>query len=214
MIHAYNQIYLEDAMNAIGTMLDCAANVEHCNLSVFYEMFIASGIASQIENGNVRYVSGMSGVELMQCVLKKTSDRQLSTIQYVPFDRTPEFWVGWVLAYYQWYSNLSFHHIQHNGLDIKTVVNLYPTLHEADLSKFAQTANTIIGQNVNSIGKKLKNIRKQLKLTQKELAEQSGVTLRMIQAYEQGDQNILKAEYQTVFSLSRVLGCSPEFICG
>jgi len=36
----------------------------------------------------------------------------------------------------------------------------------------------------------------------------------MIQAYEQGDQDILKAEAQTVFALSRVLGCAPEVICG
>jgi hypothetical protein len=36
----------------------------------------------------------------------------------------------------------------------------------------------------------------------------------MIQAYEQGDQDISKAEVQTVFALSRVLGCAPEVICG
>ena len=60
----------------------------------------------------------------------------------------------------------------------------------------------------------LKTIRKQSRFTQKELAELSGVTLRMIQAYEQGDQDILKAEAQTVFALSRVLGCAPEVICG
>lgn len=36
----------------------------------------------------------------------------------------------------------------------------------------------------------------------------------MIQAYEQGDQDISKAEVQTAFALSRVLGCTPEVICG
>ncbi|MBO7637321.1 MAG: helix-turn-helix transcriptional regulator [Paludibacteraceae bacterium] len=58
-----------------------------------------------------------------------------------------------------------------------------------------------------------KTIRKQSRFTQKELAELSGVTLRMIQAYEQGDQDILKAEAGTVFALARVLGCSAEAIC-
>ncbi len=52
-----------------------------------------------------------------------------------------------------------------------------------------------------------KTIRKQSHFTQKELAELSGVTLRMIQAYEQGDQDIMKAKAQTVFALARVLGC-------
>ena len=60
----------------------------------------------------------------------------------------------------------------------------------------------------------LKTIRKQYHLTQKELAELSGVTLRMIQAYEQGDQDIMKAEVRTVFALARVLGCSAEVVCG
>lgn len=58
----------------------------------------------------------------------------------------------------------------------------------------------------------LKTIRKQAKLTQQRLAEISGVTLRMNQAYEQGDQDIRKAEAQTVFALSKALGCSPEVV--
>lgn len=38
--------------------------------------------------------------------------------------------------------------------------------------------------------------------------------LRMIQAYEQGDQDIMKAEARTVFALAKVLGCRAEVICG
>ena len=49
--------------------------------------------------------------------------------------------------------------------------------------------------------------------TVKQVADLSGVTLRMIQAYEQGDQDINKAETRTVFALSRVLGCVPEVLC-
>ena len=32
----------------------------------------------------------------------------------------------------------------------------------------------------------------------------------MTYAYEQGDQDIMKAEARTVFALARVLGCSAE----
>ena len=214
MTHAYNQLYLEDAMNNLGTMLDCAVHAAQCNLVVFYEMFLSSGVASQMEVGNPRYLSGMSGMELMQLVLKKSSDKAMSVIDYVPFDRTPEYWVGWALAYYQWYSAHSFSFIQRNGLSISTVLSLYPTLHEADLSKFVQIADTLIQTHLNTRKNMLKTIRKQSHLTQKELAELSGVTLRMIQAYEQGDQDIMKAEARTVFALARVLGCSAEVVCG
>ena len=149
----------------------------------------------------------------MQLVLEKSSDKTLPIVNYVTFDRTPEYWAGWFLAYYQWYSAYSFSFIQRNGLSISTILSLYPTLHEADLSKFVQTADALIQQHLDTRKSRLKTIRKQSRFTQKELAELSGVTLRMIQAYEQGDQDILKAEAQTVFALSRVLGCAPEVIC-
>lgn len=214
MTHAYNQLYLEDAMNNLGTMLDCAVNAAQCDLLVFYEMFLSSGVASQMEVGNPRYLSGMSGMELMQLVLKRSSDKAISVMDYVPFDRTPEYWAGWALAYYQWFSAHSFSFIQRNGLSISTVLSLYSTLHEADPSKFVQTADTLIQTHLNTRKNMLKTIRKQSHLTQKELAELSGVTLRMIQAYEQGDQDIMKAEVRTVFALARVLGCSAEVVCG
>ncbi|MBO7617719.1 MAG: helix-turn-helix transcriptional regulator [Bacteroidales bacterium] len=212
--HAYNRLYFEDAMNNLGTMLDCAVHTAQCDLLVFYEMFLSSGVASQMEVGNPRYLSGMSGMELMQLVMKKSSDKAVPVVDYVPFDRTPEYWVGWALAYYQWHSAYSFSFIQRNGLSISTVLSLYPTLHEADLSKFVQTADTLIQTHLNTRKNMLKTIRKQSHFTQKELAEMSGVTLRMIQAYEQGDQDIMKAEAGTVFALARVLGCSAEVICG
>lgn len=213
MIHAYNPLYLEDVMNNLGTMLDCAVNAAHCELTVFYEMFLTSCVASQIEVGNPRYLSGLSGMELMRVVLEKSSDKPIPELSYVPFDRTPEYWAGWALAYYQWRTSRSFAFLQRNGLSIDTVVSLYPTLHEADLSKFVQTADSLVEQYLRSRKNPLKAIRKQSRLTQKELADLSGVTLRMIQAYEQGDQDINKAETRTVFALSRVLGCAPEVLC-
>lgn len=214
MMCAYNHYYLEDVMNNLGAMLDCSANVVHYDISVFYEMFLASGVASQIEMGNPRYMSGLSGIELMQIVFKKCSDKNIQNIDYHPFKRTPEYWAGWALAYYQWFTAKSFSYIQRNGLDIKTLISLYPTLHEVDLSKVVDTANTIMDRHIAESRSILKTLRKQLHLTQSKLAELSGVSLRMIQAYEQGDQDIKKAEAQTVFALSKVLGCKAEVILG
>ena len=53
----------------------------------------------------------------------------------------------------------------------------------------------------------LKEIREKCGLTQKQLAEQSGVSIRMIQHYEQGFKDIKKAQATTVHSLSKVLQC-------
>lgn len=212
MTYAYNSLYLEDVMNNLGTLFDCAVHAAHCDLTLFYEMFLSSGIASQIEAGNPRYLSGLSGMELMQLVLDKTIDKTVPVLSYVPLDRTPEYWAGWALAYYQWYRARSFSFLRNNGLNISTLLSLYPTLHEADLSKFVQTADALIEQCLQHRKNPLKAIRKQSRLTQKKLADLSGVSLRMIQAYEQGDQDITKAEVRSVLALSRVLGCRPEVI--
>ena len=211
---AYNNLYLEDAMHNIGSMLDCAANAAHYDLFLFYEMFLSSGIASQMELGNPRFVSGLSGVELMELVAKKASGKTLPELHYFPFDGTPEYWAGWALAYYQWFTAKSFSFLQRNGLNLSTVLSLYPMLHEADLSKFVQVADTLIERHLSTKKSTLKTMRKQLRYTQKELAELTGVSLRMIRAYEQGCQDIRKAEAQSVFELSRVFGCKPEEICG
>lgn len=214
MMHAYNHYYLEDVMNNLGAMFDCAVNVVHYDISVFYEMFLASGVATQIEMGNPRYLSGLSGIEMMQIVFDKCSDKDVQNIEYPLYKRTPEYWAGWALAYYQWFTAKTFSSIYRNGLDIKTLINLYPTLHEADLSKLVESADRIIERHLAESRSILKALRKQLHITQSKLAELSGVSLRMIQAYEQGDQDIRKAEAQTVFALSKALGCKAEVILG
>lgn len=62
------------------------------------------------------------------------------------------------------------------------------------------------GKSVNP----LKRQRKSAGLTQKELADRSGVKVRMIKAYEQGYQDISKAEALSVIKLARALKCLPE----
>lgn len=55
---------------------------------------------------------------------------------------------------------------------------------------------------------KLKNRRVALGLSQSQLAERSGVGVRMIQHYEQGAKPIDKAQVGTVLRLSVALDCS------
>ena len=57
---------------------------------------------------------------------------------------------------------------------------------------------------------KLKDKRTALGLSQSELAASSGVSLRMIQHYEQGFKDINKAQVGTIVKLSRALGCKVK----
>ena len=57
---------------------------------------------------------------------------------------------------------------------------------------------------------RLKKLRESRGLSQAELAKISGVSLRSIQMYEQRVNDIDKAQAQTVYKLSRVIGCAME----
>lgn len=56
----------------------------------------------------------------------------------------------------------------------------------------------------------LSKIRKKKGLSQSQLAKLSGVSVRMIQHYEQGVKDINKAESQTIYYLSQALSCRME----
>ena len=88
------------------------------------------------------------------------------------------------------------------------IYKLYPTLHEASEEKFVDVANSIL-ERLN-LPTKLQTLRKVIGLSQKELSEKSGVTLRMIQQYEQRAKNINKATASNLIALARTLGCKAE----
>ena len=56
----------------------------------------------------------------------------------------------------------------------------------------------------------LREIRKNRNLTQKELAQRSGVNFRSLQDYEQGHKKLSSASGDTLLRLSMVLGCTVE----
>lgn len=58
----------------------------------------------------------------------------------------------------------------------------------------------------------LKEIRTQKGVSQSELSRKSGVSIRNIQAYEQGQINIDNASAMTVYQLCKALGCRYEDI--
>lgn len=56
----------------------------------------------------------------------------------------------------------------------------------------------------------LKTIRENRDFSQAKLAEASGVSIRMIQYYEQGFKDINKAQAITVYKLAEALDCGME----
>lgn len=56
----------------------------------------------------------------------------------------------------------------------------------------------------------LKTIREAAGLSQRDLAQESGVQIRQIQNYEQGRRDINKASALTLYCLAQTLGCNME----
>lgn len=209
MTHAYSELYLDDAMNNLGDMVEFAV----CDLGFdpdeFFGWFISSGIASKFEKGNPKYIAGLSGFELAEAVLRETNvSYEKREPSYVEF-KGREYWAGWILAYYQWETGKRFEDIVKDGLTLSTVFSMY-ILHEADESKFVDAANELIARNKEKRKSKLSDIRKARGFTQQQLSKASGVTLRMIQLYEQRQNDISKAQVTVVIDLAKALDCEVE----
>ena len=207
MIRAYSENYLDDAMRNLGEAFDFAHAVCHLDLDNFFSMFINSGIAELFGNGHPMYVAGLSGTELAMEIMRKSGLDTDGMQAQVEYDYSPEYWAGWALAYYQWFTRRTFKNIA-ECISIAEILQLYPTHHEASEEKFAETVNRIIRNKNLSI--RLQKRRKDAHFTQKELARRSGVRLRTIQQYEMRAKKINKAAAETLQQLAQVLSCSIE----
>ncbi len=206
-MYAYDEMYLNDAMTNLGEAFDYAANVLNISMDDFLDMFIVSGIAEQFAAGVPKFISGISGTELVWEVLSRTGENIDLPAPQIEYGYAPEYWCGWILAFYQWNTGKSFKEIK-KYLPMSEIYKLYPTLHEASEKKFVDTAKSICARK--KLPTKLQMVRKAIGLSQKELSEKSGVTLRMIQQYEQRAKDINKATASNLFALAQTLGCKAE----
>ena len=209
MTNAYSELYLDDAMQNLGDMVEYAVCDCGYDPDEFFGWFISSGVASKFGKGNPKYIAGMSGFELAEAVLKATNIALPVVTPSHPDFKGREYWAGWIFAYYQWQSGRRFEDIVSDGLTLSTVFSMY-ILHEADNSKFVKSADAIIRRNKEARKSKLHTIRKARGFTQQQLSQASGVSLRMIQLYEQKQNDLSKAQVNVVISLAKALGCEVE----
>ena len=130
-IRAYYEGYLDDAMDTMGNMMDHALNTCGMNGDDFFYMFLASGTARQFELGNPRYLAGMTGAEIVREIVLREKGIELNEPEEYDLDKSPEYWCGWILAYYQWRTCRSFRRIR-QIVSIEEILWMYPTHHEAD----------------------------------------------------------------------------------
>ncbi|WP_405378695.1 helix-turn-helix domain-containing protein [Phascolarctobacterium sp.] len=207
MIRAYQELYLSRAQSALGEAFDYAINT--CNISGndFVKMFVASSVSKRMENGEPTYIAGKSGIDIVIEIVTETVGKQLAIEQHECLERSQAYWIGWAVAFYQWYSGRKYSEI-FKAVSYADLQKLYYTLHEADIMKFADIMDARVKEYFADTN--LKRLRTIYGITQAELAKRSGVSLRSIQLYEQRNKDINKASADALYRLAKTLGCTME----
>lgn len=206
MMRAYDELYLGKARMTLAWMFDYAVNGCQIEIEDFYRMFLMSSYARRFETGNCSVVAGLSGVELAQRVIWEHDEQRELPKPIFSLDRSPEYWLGFYLSYYQWYNNLKFEQIT-SKVTIRDILLMYRKYHEMDVMHFVVALDEMRQERQVA---RLQEYRKRICLSQRELAEKADVPLRTIQQYEQKQKNINHARVDYVIRLAQALYCRPD----
>ena len=211
MTYAYDRNIVHVAQELMAGMLDFGVNGLGYELSKLYGIFLGSDFPRRVETGDSRTVMGMSGIELAYEVTGHEELKQSEMDRFIDFnmDRSPEFWTGWALAYYQWDTALTFKEIN-DYCSIGSVFLMYEKYHEMDIEQFCDSMRRSYRKAHPET--RLQTMRKQLGLSQKSLADMTGIPLKTIQQYEQRQKNINHANVDYMIALSRTMNCDIELL--
>lgn len=209
MMNAYDISYLYDAQSVLGEYMECGTTHFGYEPDEFFRLFAKSHIGSLFGNGNPRYIAGISGCELAIDVIHEMTNEWKDVAWDYDITKGPIYWGGYIYARYQWEKGISFLELYKNGITMDWVLSKY-ILHEAPEEKFINAADSYLLEVMDNKKSQLARLRAYWGLSQKMLSEKSGVSLRMIQLYEQGQNDLKSAKAETAVSLARALGCSVE----
>jgi len=200
MICSYSKMYLFSVMKNIAALFDIAINIMGLPPEEFSLKFSKSDVAKGIEYGIPNMLCGKSAIEMLSDIyLKNFEDVEIS------MNRSAEYWAGWILALAQWELNISFEELLKN-FSFSSIVDMYYPYHEADEYKMIE----VIRKSIPKRESTLKKLRNKNNLSQNQLSVISGVNIRSIRSYEQGDNDICKASGDTLYMLSKALSCTME----
>ncbi len=206
-IRAYDELYLSDAQKILGHAVDFAILSLEIKPDVFGSALSVTNAGKQFAQGNPRYVAGMNGPEFAREILDESKIAYADVPDAMYLDKSPEYWAGWALAYYQWLTEYSFMEILH-AVSLDGIIAMYPIHHEMDIAKFVEELN--LRKKEAYPYTRLRKHRDNCGLSQTELAAASGVPLRQIQLFEQQQRDINKTAAVTLYKLAKALHCNMK----
>ena len=230
MTRAYSESYLSDAKDRLSQFFDYL--IKDCGMKADWvaSIFLSSRYAEQFERGTPAILAGMSGIELARVVVEATYKKKKLPEPRYSEGLSPEYWAGWALAEYQWYSGMRFKDI-FERVKLSEIIPMYSVYHEMDISKFIETMDERCSTALSECRLK--------KLRESRLYALPCAVMFALGAYivvssgsrggllalivtvlsfvffnaksgKQRVNDIDKAQAQTIYKLSRVIGCSME----
>lgn len=136
LARAYSEMYLEDAMRTLGEAVNFALCDQGLNPGELAAILSNSLEMRQFERGIPRVICGMSGDEFAREIIARAGLKPVECREIYPFDRSPQYWAGWVLAYTQWAGCMGFSDL-FEVAPLDWIIGSYHPLHEASEEKFA-----------------------------------------------------------------------------
>ena len=206
-ICAYDEIYLSNAQYVLGHAVDFAVMTLGIPPQDFAKALAFSHSGKQFAQGNPRYVAGMNGCELAREILDDAEISYTDHEDAMYLDKSPEYWAGWALAYYQWYADSTFSEIL-KAVSLEEIITMYPVYHEMDITHFTERMHQLMKTVYPHA--RLRERRNSCGYSQAELASEADVPLRQIQLFEQRQRDINKTSAITLYKLSKALCCRIE----
>lgn len=201
---AYSELFFNDAQDWLGEFFETSVYVLNMEIKEVWKRFILSRYSILFGSGDPFTICGKSGSE----VAFELCGKRVDELPFI-YDRPPEYWLGWALAYYQWEKNIPFIFIA-KSVDIETILLMYKKYHEMDVTHFCNEMDRLMRLHKKEAN--LKRMRMSRGFSQKELAKITSIPIRTIQQYEQKQKNINNAQANYVIALSQALSCSPKDI--
>ena len=138
---AYSELYVNDARRNVAHSFDYAVKKIGILLDKYYRKFLSFKYISLLGMGHPHYVSGMSGAELAILICGVDGD-SLGVLEY--YEPSVEYWIGWILSYYQWLRDVTYADID-SGFSFERLYGAYPTYHECDDMRMIEYMDSVLG---------------------------------------------------------------------
>ena len=200
----YSELYLDDVMTNLGEMVEYATVACGMGIDEFWDMFLRSDESAGLRASTPFMFCGRSGTETAMRVISEADPGKELPPPVASDHLFPEYWCGWAVGFYQWYSRRPFAEIA-SAVPMSEVLSMYPALHGEPEERFAEAMD----RRMPDIPR-LRQVRESRGMSIAQLSERSGVPVAAIEDMECGRASVNGASGETILALSKALLCPME----